>query len=242
MVNRKVGELGKQVLWFEINLTQAIITMMWSCTLIYGSMALSLLRKDEDLPLRFASKIWAPFLLKGAGVRVKLYSAKKIFSQPIFIASTHHSIMDIPILFKALPMPVRFIVKKELSFFPCLGCFVLGTGMITVTKKSFQDKVSAFSKVERLLKKGKNVVCFPSATRTPENKFTFHSFFFEVPFRLNVPILPVKIEGSSKVIPVGTFKVRPSIVKVKLGTEIYPNEFSNRKEMTSHILKTVKDL
>ena len=56
-----------------------------------------------------------------------------------FFVANHRSWLDIPALFVALPRPVLFVAKRELSRVPFLGRYIAAMGMVFIDRSHRQD-------------------------------------------------------------------------------------------------------
>ena len=68
---------------------------------------------------------------------------------------------------------------------------------------------------------GANVLVFPEGTRSRDgNVQTFKKGAFVLASQAGVPIVPVAIEGSGRCFPPDGFRIRPGVIRVKLGAPI----------------------
>jgi long-chain acyl-CoA synthetase len=87
-----------------------------------------------------------------------------------------------------------------------------------------RDLKESLQKLAEVLRKGKNIIIFPEGTRTRTGSLgEFKKSFAILSHELNVPIVPVSIEGAYKALPRGSFIPRPwKKIKVKFHKPVYP--------------------
>lgn len=124
--------------WRALNALQLLFTLTWTSVLIcFALLLLVLCGGRRHLPLRMASRVWAPGLLGGAGARLDLEGFEAIdFSRPYIVVANHQSMIDICALFRALPMPMRFVLKQELARVPFVGAYARAMGMVFIERQS----------------------------------------------------------------------------------------------------------
>lgn len=83
------------------------------------------------------------------------------------------------------------------------------------------------------LTEGSLVVCFPEGTRSVTGRLhKFHSGVFRLAMEFNVPILPMVIKHSGRIMPKGSLLFRPGKIQIELLEPIYPADF--RKQAIAH--------
>lgn len=205
------------------NALQLIYTISWTAgciTLALGVLALSGGRRR--IPLRMASRLWAPGLLAGAGARLRVEGLERVdFAQPHVFVANHQSIIDICALFRALPVPIRFVIKQELAKVPFIGWYARAMGMVFIERGQARAAASRLHGVVALVQGGDNLCAFPEGTRSRDGSVgPFKGGAFQVALQAGVPVVPIAIEGSGQVLPASGFKVRPGTIRVRIGNPI----------------------
>jgi len=92
-----------------------------------------------------AKRLWAPPLFRAAGVRLEVSGSEHLDpARACLYAANHQSIFDIPALFVALPVPLRFVARADLRGIPFLGWYMSAMGMVFVST-SGRDVVVEFT-------------------------------------------------------------------------------------------------
>jgi len=176
--------------------------------------------------MRLARAGWAPLVLRLAGVRVVRRCANGIdWMRPYVVVANHESQLDIPLLFAALPMPIRFLAKRSLFFIPVFGWSMWGARFIPVDRSSSRKARRSIDRAAEKIRKGPSLVVFPEGTRTPDGQLLpFKSGAFVMAVKAGVPVLPVAICGSYEIVPKQRISVKPGTVDIIIGAPISSDE------------------
>lgn len=116
------------------------------------------------------------------------------------IIANHQSHTDIPVICH-LPMEFKWVAKKELFSIPVAGWMFGLAGQIAVDRKDSRAGAKALIQATRLLEQGMPVLFFPEGTRSRDgNLLRFQDGPFRLALKTGVPILPVVIEGTGKLL------------------------------------------
>ncbi len=167
-------------------------------------------------------RFWSGLVLGACGIEVKTkFLGPKSFDGPVIFACNHASQMDILVLYRALPVTFRFLVKKELFNVPLLGLAMKKAGYIPIDRKNSRAAVKSIKKAADRLKKGASIVIFPEGTRSKDGRLqSFKEGGFMLAIKSGCPVVPVAIRGSHKVLPKGAFIARPGRIDVTVGKPI----------------------
>jgi 1-acyl-sn-glycerol-3-phosphate acyltransferase len=176
-------------------------------------------RKVYGLLARF---VWAPMMLRLAGVKVRTTLPAGIdWSRPFVVCSNHQSQLDIPLLLACLPTGLRFLAKRSLFFIPVFGWSMFLAGFVPVDRASHKRTRESIGRAAKSIRKGPSVVVFPEGTRTHDGTMTpFKSGAFVLALRAQVPVLPVAIVGMFDIVPRTRLGVHPGNVELRVGTPI----------------------
>jgi len=204
--------------WFALNVLQAAFTLAWTGTGICLVLLLRLFA-GGDWPLRVAARGWAPGLLRGAGARLRVRGGEGIdWSQPLVLVANHQSMIDVCALFRAVPVPLRFMLKQELARVPFVGWYARRMGMVFIDRGNAREARRSLSAAAGLLRGGTALVAFPEGTRSRDGRVAaFKGGAFQVAIEAGVPVVPVAIRGSGAVLPASGFGVRPGTIDVVFG-------------------------
>lgn len=209
--------------WATFNTLQLIYTVAWTAGCITLALLVLLLTGGlRRLPLRMASRLWAPGLLAGAGAKLRVEGLERVdFSQPHVFVANHESIIDVCALFRALPVPIRFVIKQEIAKVPFIGWYARAMGMVFIERGHAREAAERLHAVVALVRGGTSLCAFPEGTRSRDGSIRpFKGGAFQVALQAGVPVVPIAIDGSGAVLPASGFRVRPGTITLRIGEPI----------------------
>jgi 1-acyl-sn-glycerol-3-phosphate acyltransferase len=209
--------------WRAWNAVQLVYTIVWTAGCITLALLVLLLTGGRRrIPLRMASRLWAPGLLVGAGARLRVTGLQRVdFSKPHVFVANHQSMIDICALFRALPVPIRFVIKQELAKVPFIGWYARAMGMVFIERGHAREAAERLHGVVSLVCAGESLCAFPEGTRSRDGSVgPFKGGAFQVALQAGVPVVPIAIRGSGAVLPAAGFRVRPGMIEVCIGEPI----------------------
>ena len=210
------------LLWMPVNLLQALSLGILCGVVIPLAIAARKISGRSGPPLWMARNIWARVILAGGFSSLRVVGLENLFvARPALIVSNHRSYADIPILYRALPILLHFVAKKELERTPLIGMFGRAVGMIYLDRSTHQRAAKGILDLEAALRRGEWTAVFPEGTRSMDGALgNFASGSFAAAIAAGVDVLPVAILGSNRMLRRGGFLVRPSKIRVLIGKPI----------------------
>lgn len=197
--------------------------LIFLATALFGIPAIfaALLPPRGDWFLRFA-RGWARTLLMIAGVRVRVKDGGRLAQGRSFVVvANHESFCDVLVLLAHLPMQVRFLAKRSVFRVPILGWSIAAAGFIPVDREERSRSAAAVDAALRRLKGGRSVVVFPEETRTRSGELLpFKKGAAHLALKSGLPILPLGLAGTFRVLPRGTLLITPGPVVLAVGDPI----------------------
>jgi long-chain acyl-CoA synthetase len=159
---------------------------------------------------------------------------------PVVFASNHQSHMDVPVILSALPGRWRARVAPAMAkeffkahFFPAdftwrewftntvnyhLAAFYFNAFPLPQREAGARQTLQY---IGELTSHGWSILIFPEGLRSPTGDIkAFRGGIGMIGSRLDVPIVPVRIDGVDKLLPVGASFVRPGRVRVAFGAPL----------------------
>jgi 1-acyl-sn-glycerol-3-phosphate acyltransferase len=139
------------------------------------------------------------------------------------VVPNHLSNYDIMICFLAVPVPIRFLAKKELFKYPLLSHAMRAIGCVEVDRAAHSQAVAAINEQAALVRsRNHSLLIYAEGTRSRDGELkSFKKGAFAIASGSGLPIVPVGIIGSRDVVPPGTIKVnRHQTVTVRIGSPI----------------------
>lgn len=164
-----------------------------------GAVVLTSIIKRDSLVADSIVVGWSRFFLALAGSRLETEGAEKIdhSGQFLFIAN-HLSNLDIPVMFLATRMPIRYLAKAELFKIPILKQAMDQLGIVRVDRvggSAIHSEVNAG--VAAAQARGHSLIIFPEGTRSPTGELAFFKKgAFRIAITNQLDIIPVTITGT----------------------------------------------
>jgi 1-acyl-sn-glycerol-3-phosphate acyltransferase len=205
--------------WRALNAAQLVFTLAWTAGGICVALLVRLASGSQHWPLRMAARIWAPGLMAGAGARLQVEGAERIdWTRPHVLVANHQSVIDACALFRAAPVPLRFVLKQEMTRMPFVGWYARQMGMLFIERGTSRSSPQRLRDAVALVRGGATLCAFPEGTRSRDGSVgAFKGGLFQVAIEAGVPVVPVAIEGSGAVLPAAGFRVRPGTIRVRIG-------------------------
>ena len=174
------------------------------------------------------SKIWAYTMIAASFVRTEIKNKNKILKgTPYIIISNHQSHYDIITLVTTLGIQFRWIIKKEILKLPIFGYALYASRNIFIDRSNTTSAIESINKGFDRLPKGVSVMVFAEGTRSPDGQIhEFKKGGFITAVRLKIPILPVTINGSRRVMRKGSFTLKPGKIQVVIGDPIDASSYT----------------
>ena len=148
---------------------------------------------------------------------IRVYGLENIPPQGAFIyASNHISYLDPVVLAISCRRRISFVAKDTLFKNWFLG-FILPRLDAFPIKRDSAD-IGAIKETLRRLKQGRAVLIFPEGTRVQDlSHHEIQSGIGMIAIKSGVPIIPVLIRGTNKILPSGAKFFRPGIITITIG-------------------------
>jgi 1-acyl-sn-glycerol-3-phosphate acyltransferase len=211
-----------RILWLVANRLQALAIIVWTAFWISVALVAGAVTRRTEAPLALARRAWAPGVLRIGGARAQTRGLENIpASGPLYVVANHQSHFDIPALFASLPLPLRFVAKRELAGIPFLGWYIRATGMVTIDRGRLQSGQTVTVQVAERLREGAIILSFPAGTRSRDGAVErFKPGGFRAAIEAGAPVLPIAIWGAHRVMPAGTLRLRPGTIQIAIGSAI----------------------
>lgn len=218
-----IPSLPSRVGWAALNAVQLLFTI--AVTAAGFPVAMLLRLAGPRAPLRMAAWYWAPLLLGGAGARLEVEGAGQVdWSRPLVLACNHQSVIDIVALFRAVPVPLRFVLKREMLQVPVVGWYAQAMGMVFLDRGNARRARDSLLAVKEAVRGGAAFCAFPEGTRSRDGTVgPFRGGVFQLAIEAGADVVPVSIEGSGAVLPPAGFGVRPGVIRVRFGAPLATN-------------------
>lgn len=180
----------------------------------------------------WAARGWAKTILWAAGVKVVLENVEHLRTDaPQIVVSNHQSWFDVFALGAALPVRYRFVAKRELGEIPVFGRAWISCGHVSVDRGNREAAIESLEQAWREIHEDRlTMILFPEGTRSPDGRLKdFKKGAFVLAVQGQVPLVPMAVLGSRRVMGKGDWRVRSGEIRVRIGEPI-PTEGSTIRD------------
>jgi 1-acyl-sn-glycerol-3-phosphate acyltransferase len=192
-------------------------------TILWGGIACLAAPFDrEGLAVVWCGRSWVRWILWTCGIRADADGLANVpRDRPCVYMSNHQSVFDIAAIIATLPVPWRFVAKRELTWIPFFGWALALGGQIIVDRRNREASVRSLARAAERVRAGANVIIFPEGTRSPDGSLReFKSGGFHLAIEAGVPIVPIAVSGSRRISPKGSLRIHSGTVRVRYGEPI----------------------
>lgn len=197
---------------------------------------------EHDQLTNQTAKNWARSLVKFAGVTVITTGEEKIPSEgSVLFVSNHQGNFDIPLLLGYIEKPKAFIAKVELLKFPLIRTWMFHMKCVFMDRSDIRQSLKVINQAAVHLKKGYSMVIFPEGTRSKgENLGEFKPGSLKLAVKAGVPIVPITIRDSYKIMEKNGFKIKPAHVVITIHDPLPTAELT--KEQAAELPERVREI
>lgn len=188
-------------------------------TIFFGSLAMILvLFLKPKLVAEICGVSWARVNCFMTPMRVKVSGRENIDeSQSYVIVSNHLSQYDIFALYGWIGIDFKWVMKASLLKVPFLGPACDKLEHIFIDRSNHEAALKSINAAKKRIVNGTSVLFFPEGTRSDTGQMLpFKKGAFRFATDLNLPLLPVTIVGTDKVLPKGTINLLPGEVEMRV--------------------------
>jgi len=202
-------------------------TLFYISIIVYMIAGLPLMLLPRPWIMGFA-RTWSRYFVwltaTFAGIKMEVRGRDNLHAGPLLIAAKHQSLWETMALLQFFPDPC-FILKRELTYLPLFGWYLLRTAQIPVDRKGGAKVRSELLKRTReaiLTAPGRQLIMFPEGTRRPVGAPpAYRSGISHVYDALAIPVTPVAM-NSGVFWPRRSLKLRPGTVVIEFLPPIPP--------------------
>ena len=201
-----------------------LIPLISVYTVVLGTLSLASVFVDRNGSLaHFCARGWSWLILATTGVRVKVTGSHLLESKRSYVfVSNHQSIYDFPILITSIPFQLRIIAKGSLGMFPVIGWHLRYAGHLLIDRT--RAGMAVLNSLAALMRRGQSLIVFPEGTRSKnEQVLPFRRGLFLVAIKSGLPIVPVAVIGSHRVMAKGHLETCPGNVEVVIHSPLLTN-------------------
>ncbi len=219
-----------------------VLTLMTS----FAALFCAVFFRWDARAIQVLPRTWARIILKASGVRVRVEGADKLDPDGTYIyAANHQSQFDIFAMQGYFGFDFRWLAKKELFNFPVFGTAMRYGGYISIDRSHGRKALKSLDLAARRIAEGTSVVIFPEGTRSEDGRLKpFKPGAMVLAIKSKIPLVPVAIIGTRKILPKGKLLPKPGEVVIRVGapvpTEMY--HLKQKQELGERVRGAVQEL
>jgi 1-acyl-sn-glycerol-3-phosphate acyltransferase len=166
---------------------------------------------------------------------------------PVVFAANHHSHIDTPLLLSLIPEPWRhhIVIGAAADYFfgnrvtSTLSALVIGAIPIERAKVNRRSADQA----AELIDDGWSILIFPEGGRSPDGwGQPFRGGAAYLSSRCSVPVVPIHVEGTGRILRKGRNLPQPSPTTVTFGWPMHPEDGEDSRKFAARIERAVAEL
>jgi 1-acyl-sn-glycerol-3-phosphate acyltransferase len=187
--------------------------------------------------------MWAAWTgVRLAGVKVNAVGLEEIDAARTYIfMSNHVSNIDPPILLPLIPRRTSVMAKKELFSYPLLGRTMRMGSLVPVDRGNREAGIGAVREAAKVIRQGINMTIYVEGKRSFDGRLLpFKKGPFYLAAECNVPVVPVTMLGTQKIMPKARFAIEPGTATVVFHPPIEPKDFGSRDELMAKVRSVIE--
>ena len=163
--------------------------------------------------------------------RIKIRGKGNIPSKgPVVLASNHLSYLDPIVLGLLTPRRMNFVAKEELFDNSLFRLLIAQLGAFPLKRERWDRTV--YERALAVLRGGGILTLFPEGTRAHNGKLGhLREGAARIALRARVPLVPVVIRGTDKVLPRGKMTIRLGKIRVRVGKPLAAVKLDKNKDV-----------
>lgn len=160
--------------------------------------------------------LWARINALSTPSRIRVSGRDNVVpGQSYVVVANHQSHFDILAIYGWLGIDIRWVMKMELRKVPVLGLACEKLGHVYIDRSNSRKAQASINAAKSQLVNGTSIFFFPEGTRSIDGRLLpFKKGAFKLAKELNLPILPVTINGSHDILPAKSLNLFPGSVDI----------------------------
>ena len=153
------------------------------------------------------------------------------------LCGNHLSYMDTPVVLTHIPVQFRFLAKRGLFQIPFLGTHLTQAGHIPVPRDDPRAAVKTMAHAAEILQnRAISLLIFPEGGRSEDGLLQpFKEGAAYIAIKAQVPLVPVALDGTREIMPMGSAVFRRGVVHLRI-SDLIPTKgmvLKDRQRLTN---------
>jgi 1-acyl-sn-glycerol-3-phosphate acyltransferase len=183
---------------------------------------------------RWLARAGARTVFGAIGTPVACPAATRLDGVPCVVVANHASYLDGIVLTAALPPEFTFVIKSEMSRVPLASLLLRRLGSEFVTREDPHKRAHAARRLVKAARGGDPLVFFPEGTFEREPGLQrFRRGAFSAAIRGRLPVVPVVILGTRRMLPSESWLPRPARLVVLIDAPLDSSQFADANALAN---------
>lgn len=229
-----------KILWYGYFVIYLIFTSLWR-------IKLSVLKKrskhDAELYAFEKAKQISKHVIKMSKTSSDIKGLTNIPEGPCLFVANHQAIFDAFLMAAFIDKPFGFIAKKEIESLPLISSWLRDINSVFLDRENVRESIKVINKGIENLKSGYSMAIFPEGTRSLKSEMReFKKGSMKLALKAGVPIVPITLDGTYRVLEVGK-KVSGHTIKMVVHKPIYVDKLTREEqgELASIVHKIIEE-
>lgn len=171
-------------------------------------------------------RIWGRAFCRVFLIPVSIEGQEKISDDQAYIfVANHQSVFDILSMLGFFPHRFKWMMKKELAKIPLVGYACKCCGFIYINRTGRTSIAESMAQADEALRQHKSIAIFAEGTRTRNGHIgTFKRGAFKLATEMNMPIVPVSLNGCYEVMARNARLVTRHPIRIIIHNPILPKD------------------
>jgi len=199
-------------------------------TIFWGFMAWAIAQVSPHLGFHCGT-VWAWCLCRANFTSVKVRGRELVRpGQSYIIMSNHQSHFDALAFYGHWGKQFRWVMKQELRRVPGLGPACEAIGHIYIDRSDHEKAIASLAAARRKLEPGVSILFFPEGSRSLDGTLgRFKKGGFVMAQQMALPILPITITGSQRILPSHSLSLLPGKIRIQVHEPIDISTYSEEE-------------
>ncbi|HDP80447.1 MAG TPA: 1-acyl-sn-glycerol-3-phosphate acyltransferase [Spirochaetes bacterium] len=187
-------------------------------------------------------QVWVWLILKANRVKLRAVGVEKVMRDRsyVFIAN-HLSHLDSAAVAMVLPHVLRFVAKRSLARIPVFGWAIKLGRMIFIDRGDSAGAIETINQAVKDLRNGISAFFYAEGTRSETGRMRpFKKGGIVFAMKAKLPIVPITIIDSNRLLPKGSLSIKSGLIKVIVGDPVDTTEYTD--ENRDYLVKKIQDI
>ncbi len=190
----------------------------------------------------YVAKLWAKVCCGVVPLKIRLKGGRNYDKRKAYVVvANHQSMADIPAIHARLGLNIKWVMKQELRKVPLFGFACHQLGCIYVDRSNHDAAIRSIREAQMRMSATACPFFFAEGTRTRDGSLLpFKKGAFNFALDTGLPILPVTIRNSYKILPSDSLDLIPGTIELVAHPPVNTTDYT--REQIDELVNRTRDL